>query len=180
MGPFGVIMCMDELLGQQGRIWQQLDQYGDLITIVVGKFNELSEGGHQLLKAVAESRVAKTATRAGEAVLSRAMEKGVIVGELRRQLSVVNLRASMACLLERLEQAGEGGRLATRRQEGILWEEERMREKRELIWAARVRGKPSYNLAVSCSKSFTSIYFSLMEKHPVPVHQHPILLLSPP
>ena len=80
MGPFGVIMCMDELLGQQGRIRQQLDQYGDLITIVVGKFNELSEGGHQLLKAVAESRVAKTATRAGEAVLSRAMEKGVIVG----------------------------------------------------------------------------------------------------
>ena len=93
------------------------------------------------MKAVAESRVAKTATRAGEAVLSRAMEKGVIVGELRRQLSVVNLRASMACLLERLEQAGEGGRLATRRQEGILWEEERMREKRELIWAARVRGQ---------------------------------------
>ena len=45
MGPFGVIMCMDELLGQQGRIRQQLDQYGDLITIVVGKFNELSEGG---------------------------------------------------------------------------------------------------------------------------------------
>ena len=88
------------------------------------------------MKAVAESRVAKTATRAGEAVLSRAMEKGVIVGELRRQLSVVNLRASMACLLERLEQAGEGGRLATRRQEGILWEEER-----ELIWAARVRGQ---------------------------------------
>ena len=85
MGPFGVIMCMDELLGQQGRIRQQLDQYGDLITIVVGKFNELSEGGHQLLKAVAESRVAKTATRAGEAVLSRAMEKGVIVDELRRQ-----------------------------------------------------------------------------------------------
>ena len=180
MGPFGVIMCMDELLGQQGRIRQQLDQYGDLITIVVGKFNELSEGGHQLLKAVAESRVAKTATRAGEAVLSRAMEKGVIVDELRRQLSVVNLRASMACLLERLEQAGEGGRLATRRQEGILWEEERMREERELIWAARVRGKPSYNLAVSSSKSFTIIYFSLMEKHPVPVHQHHILLLSPP
>ena len=64
MRPFGVIMCMDELLGQQGRIRQQLDQYGDLITIVVGKFNELSEGGHQLLKAVAESRVAKMATRA--------------------------------------------------------------------------------------------------------------------
>ena len=39
------------------------------------------------------------------------------------------------------KEAGEGGRLATRRQEGILWEEERMREERELIWAARVRGQ---------------------------------------
>ena len=132
---------MDELLGQEGRIRQQLDQYGDLITIVVGKFNELSEGGHQLLEAIAESRVALTARRAGEARQARSVEKGVVVGELRRQLSVVNLRASMACLLDRLEQAGEGGRLVTRRQEGILWEEERMREEREMMWAARVRGQ---------------------------------------
>ena len=49
---------MDELLGQDGRIRQQLDQYGDLITIVVGKYNELSEGGHKILEAVAESKVA--------------------------------------------------------------------------------------------------------------------------
>ena len=69
------------------------------------------------------------------------IEKGVVVGELRRQLSVVNLRASMTCLLDRLEQAGEGGRLGTRRQEGILWEEARMREEREMMWAARVRGQ---------------------------------------
>ena len=49
----------DQLLGEQeGRIRRQLDRYGDLITIVVGKFNELSEGGHKLLEAVAESRVA--------------------------------------------------------------------------------------------------------------------------
>ena len=82
-----------------------------------------------------------TARRAGGAVHVRAVEKGVAVGELCRQLSVVNLRASMACLLDRLEQAREGGRLATRRQEGILWEEQRMREEREMMWAARVRGQ---------------------------------------
>ena len=73
----------------------------------------------------------------------RSVEKRVIVGELRRQLAVVNLRASMSCLLDRLEQAGEGGRLATRRQEGILWEEERMREDREMMWAARVGASPN-------------------------------------
>ena len=51
------------LLKKGGRIRQQLDQYGDLITIVVGKFNELSEWGHKLLEAIAESRVALTARR---------------------------------------------------------------------------------------------------------------------
>ena len=57
------------------------------------------------------------------------MEKGVIQGELRRQLSVVNLRASMACMLDRLHQCGEGGRLRNRRQEWRVREEERMRRK---------------------------------------------------
>ena len=47
----------------------------------------------------------------------------------------------MACLLDRQEQAGEGGRLVTRRQEGSFWEEERMREERDMMWAARVRGQ---------------------------------------
>ena len=96
------------LLKKGGRIRRQLDQYGDLITIVVGKFNEL-EWGHKLLEAIAESRVALTARRAGEAREVRSVEKGMVVGELRRQLSVVNIRASMACLLDRLEQAGVGG-----------------------------------------------------------------------
>ena len=57
-------------------------------------------------------------------------EKGIIQGELRRQLSVVNLRASMSCMLDRLHQSGEGGRLRNRRQEWRVREEERMREER--------------------------------------------------
>ena len=69
-----------------------------------------------------------TARRAGEARQVRSVEKGVVTGELRRQLSVVNVRASMACLLDRLEQAVEGGRLVTRRQEGILWVDSKSKE----------------------------------------------------
>ena len=60
------------------------------------------------------------------------MEKGIIQGELRRQLSVVNLRASIACMLDRLHQCGEGGRLRIRGQEWRLREEEGMREEREM------------------------------------------------
>ena len=62
------------------------------------------------------------------------MEKGAKQGELRRQLSVVNLRASMACMLDRLHQCGEGGRL--RRQEWRVREEER-----EMQWATMMIGR---------------------------------------
>ena len=39
---------IDQLLGEgeeegRGRIWRRLDQFGDLITVVVGKNNELSD-----------------------------------------------------------------------------------------------------------------------------------------
>ena len=127
---------MDTLLGDGGdgggggRVRRRLDLFGELITVVVGKHNELSEGGHMLLEAMACCRVEKVERRAGMASQDRKMEKGVIQGELRRQLFVVNLRASMACLLDRLHQCGEGGRLRNRR------EEERM-----LHFANRLRGR---------------------------------------
>ena len=94
-----------------------------------------------LLDAMASSRVARQEWRSGLAATNTAMEKGVVMGELRRQLSVVNLRASMSCLLDRLHQAGEGGRMRGRRQEWMAREEERMREEREMIWSARMRGR---------------------------------------
>ena len=135
---------VDVLLGEEGgggRVRRQLDQYGELVTIVIGKYLEMSEGGHQLLDAMASSRVAKLERQKGLASFNAGMEKGVVQGELRRQLSVVNLRASMSCMLDRLHQAGKGGRLRGKRYEWMLRQEERMREEREMIWAARVRGR---------------------------------------
>ena len=90
---------------------------------------------------MASSRVAKLERQNGLASFNAGMEKGVVQGELRRQLSVVNLRASMSCMLDRLHQAGEGGRLRGKRYEWMLRQEERMSEEREMIWAARVRGR---------------------------------------
>merc|ERR1719319_546031 len=121
---------MDTLLGEEGdgRVRRKLDQYGELVGIVVGKYLELSEGGHLLLEAMASSRVAMLERKTGMASTNARVEVGVVRGELRRQLSVVNLRASMACLLDRLHQAGEGGRLRGQRQEWMMREEERMRE----------------------------------------------------
>ena len=90
---------------------------------------------------MANSKVEMLKRKTGLTSSNAAKETGVIQGELRRQLLVVNLRASMACLLDRLHQAGEGGRLVGKRQEWMAREEERMREERERIWGARVRGR---------------------------------------
>ena len=66
----------------------QLDQYGELVTIVVGKFLEMSEGGHQLLDAMARSRVAKLERQMGQASFNAVMEKGP-PGRLTKQVGLI-------------------------------------------------------------------------------------------
>ena len=67
-------------------------------------------------------------------------ERGVIVGQLRRQLSTASVRAGSQCLLDRMHQCGEGAALASRRREYCHLLEERMREERELQWLSKLRG----------------------------------------
>ena len=74
----------------------------------------------------------------GKANHEAKMENRVLQGGLRGQLSVVNLRASMACMLDRLHQCGERGRLRNRRQEWRVREGERMREEKGVQWATRM------------------------------------------
>ena len=82
---------MDRMLGEveegRGRVRRQLDTYGDLLTIVVGKFLEVSEDAHRLMAAMAESRVAKQARTCGQSCVNKQVEKGVVQGEIRRQLT---------------------------------------------------------------------------------------------
>ena len=73
---------MDRLLGKveegRGRVRRQLDTFGDLPTIVVGKYLEMSEDAHLLMAAMADSRVAKPTRCYGQASLSKQVEKGVV------------------------------------------------------------------------------------------------------
>ena len=53
---------MDTLLGEGGgggSVRRRLDLFGELITVVVGKHNELSEGSHMLIEAMACCRAEK-------------------------------------------------------------------------------------------------------------------------
>ena len=89
---------MDRLLGDEegnGRMRRRLDEFGDLLTVVVRKYNELSDDGHFLLDAMAASRVGLVERQTGLHSLDSETEKGLHQGELRRQLATVNLRAGM-------------------------------------------------------------------------------------
>ena len=76
---------MDTLLGEEGggRVRRKLDQYGELVGIVVGKYLELSEGGHLLLEAMASSRLAMLERKTGMASTNARVEVGVVRGELQ-------------------------------------------------------------------------------------------------
>ena len=64
-----------------------------------------------------------------------------MVGQIRRCLSVVVVRANATCLLDRLHQVGRGVTKANDRRETSHWEEDHMRKMRESEWAARVGRK---------------------------------------
>ena len=103
---------------------------------MVGKNNELSDGGHFLLDAMAASLAAYEERSTGLLAKGREAGRGTHQGELRRQLATVTLRAGMQLLLSRLNKAGEGAGLRSKAHEWTLREEERMREEQ---WASRVR-----------------------------------------
>ena len=85
-----------------------------------------------------KSRVAKVARLEGRQRSDQ--EKGVVTGQIRRQLSTTCIRAASQCLLDRMHQCGEGGTMASRRREGNRQLELAMQGERERQFISRVRG----------------------------------------
>ena len=52
---------------------------------------------------------------------------GVIVGAVRRKLSVAAVKAQADCLLNRMNSIGQGAAAASKRRQWALWEEDRWR-----------------------------------------------------
>ena len=135
---------VDRLLGEEeegrGRMRRRLDQFGELIGLVSGLFNEASNDTLMLLDAMATSRVTKLARETGLTSAQQEVEKGRVQGELRVQISLSSLRAGMACMLDRCHQIGDTAGLCSRRRE-VAWQTEvAMRRQREAQHLARVRG----------------------------------------
>ena len=84
-----------------GRFRRKLDQFGELICMVVRTFNEVSTDTLVLLDAMAASRVSKLARATGLQRGRFEVEKGLAQGQLRRWLSTESLRAAWpACWTE--------------------------------------------------------------------------------
>ena len=134
----------DRLLGEEeegrGRVRRRLDQYGQLVGLVAGIFNEHSSDTLMLLDVMASSRVDKLARATGLTSPQQAVEEGRVRGELRVALSLSSLRASMACILDRCHQIGDTAGLCAKRREAVVLVEEEMRKQREAQHLARVRG----------------------------------------
>ena len=99
---------MDQLLGEKdgGRVRRKLDQFGDLLVMVVGRFIEVSNDLSNLIEIMAESRVKLVARREGRQLSDN--KNGVVVDQLRRQLSTASIRAASNCHLDRMHQCGQG------------------------------------------------------------------------
>ena len=122
----------------RGPVERRLEEYGDLLGLCFGAWGEASEGVHQLVQNLAESRLTFLGLRRGrpgsEAVL------GMCVGQVRRRLSMAAVKAQVDCLLAKLHQVGPGNKQLAKRRVWAISEDQRMSKERGAQWIRRVEG----------------------------------------
>ena len=128
--------------GEVGPLVNLLQSFGKLEGLVVGPWGNGSKDLHDLVRVLAESRVA--ARVRGRGYEASDHELGVTMGEIRRALSIEFVKAHSLCLLSRLCHLGEGAQAAAdRRGRAAREEEERRRVQAAHFWAhVRGRGAP--------------------------------------
>ena len=81
-----------------------------IVTIIMVYWENGSEDLHNLIRTMAEMKVAARSRARGQDGPDQ--ELGLVLGEIRRTLSVEFVRAQSLCLLSRLTYLGEGSREA--------------------------------------------------------------------
>ena len=123
-----------------GRVERELQRYGQILGLVFGAWGEASRDVHLLVDVMANSRLRSQQLTQHSRVGVRE-EKSVVVGQIRRCVSVAVMRANSACLLDRLHQVGQGVAGGNGRRAAAQWEEEGMRAERVSEWSARTGGR---------------------------------------
>ena len=96
-----------------GPVQAHLQRYGDVRGYVVGHWGEVNEDLHSLVHDLASARVVAAglmSDRVAGSLISKEEHLALVIGSLRRQLSVVGVRSYARLLLDRKEGlTGEGG-----------------------------------------------------------------------
>ena len=125
--------------GTVGRVQKKLMDFGEVRGLVFGAFGEASEGVHELVHLLANSRLKAEGLQQGRESVKG--ELGVLVGQVRRILSVTAVRAQAECLLSRLRNVGSGAGAACRRRQGVVREEVSWARERQAQAVGRRQGR---------------------------------------
>ena len=127
------------LPGQTGPLVRRLQSYGKLEGLVVGPWGDVSKDMHQLIKVLAENKLAAKARSLGREMSEN--ELGVITTQIRKYLATAFIRAQSLCLLNRLCFLGEGAKEAAGRRDLARRLELGRRRERQAHFAAHIRGR---------------------------------------
>ena len=122
-----------------GRVERKLTGYGQVRGLVFGAFGEASGGVHELVQMLGETRVKAVGVQQGRETVKG--EMGVIVGQVRRLLSVTAVRAQAECLLSRVRGVGGGTEAARRRRQHAGYQEVRWARERGALEVGRRQGR---------------------------------------
>ena len=107
--------------GTQGPVERKLLTFDQVQGVVFGNFGEGSEAVHRLVDALATSRVRVAGPQRGrKGIRSEEGERSVVVGQIRRKLSLAAIKAQCSSLLGRLESLGPGSSAAAGRRREAL------------------------------------------------------------
>ena len=125
--------------GETGPLVTLLQSFGKLEALVVGPWGNASKDLHQLVRTLAECRVAGRVRARGQEASD--WELGEAMGQIRRALSLDAVRAQSLCLLARLCYLGEGAHAAADRRQQAAREEENRRRDQMAHYMAHIRGR---------------------------------------
>ena len=124
--------------GQKGPVERRLDEFGQVLGLCFGAWGDASEGVHQLVQTIAESRLKYQGLQLGRP--GSDLELGVLVGQVRRRLSMAVIKAQVDCLLAKIHQVGPGNSQLARKREWAVQEDLRMSRERGAQWVRQVEG----------------------------------------
>ena len=91
-----------------------------------------------MVQSLAESRLKYQGLQRGRPGSDQ--ELGMLVGQVRRRLSLVAVKAQVDCLLAKLHQVGPGNQQLAKRRTWAILEDQRMARERGAQWLRRVEG----------------------------------------